>query len=112
MPEGHILYEIEFLISVEDRNGVDEGFSVDILDWIAHEAVCDFQVYRTEHGHTQELKFVFRFESLDDWLTFTSCGSHDRATQRLQRRTEQLSARLWHRGSLPLTDEQAEIRSE
>ena len=104
MLDTHNVYEIEFDVPARHREGFEDWLSEEVVEWVSHEAVEYFEVFQNDQGLSPEVKFVFGFETLQDWATFVNSDAHDVAIQRLSTLVENREAVLWQRASVKLDD--------
>jgi len=104
MLDTHNIYEIEFDIPACHREAFEEWLSTEVVGWVNHEAIRYFEVFRNDQGLSPEVKFVFGFETLEQWATFVGSDAHDAAIDSLSQLAENREAVLWQRASVKLDD--------
>jgi len=95
-------YEIELDVAGSHREAFESWLSTDVIDWVSHEAIASFEVFTNDQGLSPESKFVFEFETLEDWARFADSDVHEEAVESLNGFTETRNAVLWRRGSVKL----------
>lgn len=96
-------YEIRFNVPGQLREKYEEWIKTEaFIDWITYKTVSGFEVYYNDQGMSPESKFVFRFNSLEDWATFIGSEIHNTMIKSLKTFTEMLEGQLWQQGSLRL----------
>lgn len=96
------VYEIEFDVAGSQREAFESWLSTEVVEWVGHEAVASFEVFTNDQGLSPESKFVFKFETLRDWVEFVDSDAHENAIDRLNGFTETRNAVLWRRDSVRL----------
>ncbi|ACV47679.1 hypothetical protein Hmuk_1564 [Halomicrobium mukohataei DSM 12286] len=104
MPDTHNVYEIEFDVPASRRDAFEEWLSEDIVEWVSHETIAYFQVFQNDTGMSPEVKFVFGFETLEEWATFVGSAAHEDAIESLSGLAENREAILWQRASVKLDE--------
>lgn len=102
MTDYHTVYEIEFDVPGRHREAFEDWLSDDIVEWVSHETVAAFEVFQNDTTLSPEVKFVFEFETLEDWRTFLESDVQEDAIYCLKRLAENREAVLWRRASLKL----------
>ncbi|WP_200531690.1 hypothetical protein [Halorubrum sp. LN27] len=102
MLDAHNVYEIEFDVPARNREAFQDWLSGEVVAWVSHGAVGQFSVFQNEKGLSPEVKFVFEFETLQDWAAFAGSDRHEDAVNRLEALVENRNATLWRRASVKL----------
>jgi|GEM_PF-521809 hypothetical protein len=104
MLDAHNVYEIEFDVPPCRRESFDDWLTEDVVEWVSHGTVAFFEVFQNDTGMSPEVKFVFGFETLEQWATFVGSDAHDAAIDSLSQLAENREAVLWQRASVKLDD--------
>jgi len=104
MLDNHNVYEIEFDVPARRRESFEKWLSEDIVEWVSHDAVAFFEVFQNDTGMSPEVKFVFGFETMEEWATFVGSDVHKAAIESLNGIAENRDAVLWQRASVKLDD--------
>ena len=102
MPESSYHHEIRFDVPDSKRRGYDAWLQEGVLDWVAHEAVSEFEVYHSEYPEGMAVKFVFSFESARAWTEFTDSDEHETCVARLRTLVDDLEELQWERDGIRL----------
>ncbi|MEF8824991.1 MAG: hypothetical protein V5A18_01035 [Haloarculaceae archaeon] len=97
-------YEIRFDVPGRHREAFEEWLSTDAVSWLNHDSVVSFDVFQNDTGLSPEVKFVFGFETLDDWASFVGSDEHEAAKERFETVADNREAVLWQRASVKLDD--------
>lgn len=104
MLDVHNHYEIKFDVFSRHRDAFNEWLSADAVAWLNNDRVASFDVFQNDTGLSPELKFVFGFETLDDWAAFVNSDEHEAAMDRLETFADNREAVLWQRASVKLNE--------
>ncbi|MEF8843785.1 MAG: hypothetical protein V5A62_19540 [Haloarculaceae archaeon] len=104
MLDLHNHYEIEFDVPGRRRDAFEEWLSADAVAWLNHDSVATFDVFQNDTGLSPELKFVFGFETLEDWAAFVGSDEHEAAMERFETFADNREAVLWQRASVKLDE--------
>lgn len=104
MHQDHLHYEIVFDVPGRNRESFERWLSADAIGWLNHDSVASFEVFQNDTGLSPELKFVFGFESVQDWACFVNTDEHESTMHRLETLVDNREAVLWQRASLKLDD--------
>ncbi|VTT85626.1 hypothetical protein DM2_508 [Halorubrum sp. DM2] len=102
MYSTNVVYEVEFDILDDRRERFDAWVATDIIGWVGHESVAAFEVLTGGRRASADSKFVFEFETLQDWAAFVGSDRHKDAVDRLDALAENREATLWRRASVKL----------
>lgn len=100
----HNHYEIQFDVPARQREAFERWLSTDAVTWFNHSGVASFEVFQNDTGLSPELKFIFGFETLEDWTAFVNSLEHEAAMQRFETLTDNREAILWQRASVKLDE--------
>jgi antibiotic biosynthesis monooxygenase (ABM) superfamily enzyme len=95
-------YEIEFDVPSRHRGAFEEWLSEDAVTWLNSDSVASFDVFQNDTGLSPEVKFVFGFETLEDWASFVNSEEHEAAMERFETFADNRKAVLWQRASVKL----------
>jgi antibiotic biosynthesis monooxygenase (ABM) superfamily enzyme len=104
MIDMHNHYEIEFDVPGRHREAFEEWLSTDAVAWLNHDSAASFDVFQNDTGLSPEVKFVFGFETLDDWAAFVNSNEHQAAMARFETFADNREAVLWQRASVKLDE--------
>lgn len=112
MFDAQNVYEIEFDVPVRNREAFENWLSGEVVEWVSHGAVGQFSVFQNEEDLSPEVKFVFEFQTLHDWVAFAGSDDHRDAIDRLESLAENRDATLWRRASVELDSTEDRTASE
>jgi len=98
------MYEIEFDIVGACRAEYEQWLAENSMQWVTYETVNSFEVWHNDKGMSPEAKFIFGFNSLQQWASFVNSDTHADAKDALRQVVTGLNANLWERDSIQLTD--------
>ena len=102
MYSANVVYEVEFDVLNDRRERFDAWVATGIIEWAGHESVAAFEVLTGGQRTSADSKFVFEFETVQDWVAFVGSDRHGDAVERLEALTENREATLWQRASVEL----------
>lgn len=104
MHAKHHHYEIVFDVPGRHREAFERWLSSSAIEWLNHAEVASFDVFQNDTGLSPEIKFVFGFESVQDWTGFVNSDEHEAAMHRLEMLVDNREAVLWQRASVKVDD--------
>lgn len=107
-PTAAFMYEIEFDIIGACRAAYEQWLAENSMEWVTYETVASFEVWHNDKGMSPEAKFVFGFETLEQWASFVNSETHMEAKDALRQVVTGLNANLWERDSIQLTNGSAD----
>lgn len=96
------VYEVEFDVCARSQRAYQEWLALGFVEWINHDAISEFAIYRNDKGLSPEVKYHFGFDSVEGWIAFVNSDAHDAAVTKLAGMTEGLNATFWDRDSVSL----------
>lgn len=99
-----VVYEIEFDVPANRFRAFEDRLSSAIVEWVSHDEVTSFEVFHNKRGYSPERKFVFKFETMRQWVAFVGSDDHEVAIDRLDALAENCDAVLWERASVKLDE--------
>ncbi len=102
MYDIHNHYEVHFDVPSGRHDAFEEWLSSNVVEWINHESVAHFEVFRNDTSLSPEVKFVFGFETLRDWASFVNSDEHRAAMDRFETLADNREAVLWQPASVKL----------
>lgn len=104
MHAKHHHYEILFDVPSRHREAFEQWLSSDAIAWLNNDRVHSFDVFQNDTGLSPEVKFVFGFETVQDWVGFVNSDEHEAATHRLEALVDNRKAVLWQRTTVKMDE--------
>lgn len=89
-------YDVEFAIPGQRREPFEEWRPTATCRWGLDHRVVSFEERHNDTGIGPETRFVFEFETLEDWAGFVEGRAHSENMETLRALASTVRATLWH----------------
>ncbi|AGN02126.1 hypothetical protein L593_10905 [Salinarchaeum sp. Harcht-Bsk1] len=97
-----VAYEVTVEFGDGDRDRFESWFPNVVLDWTTQPDIRSFRVHRGVDADGERLRFVFTFETEDDWERFVQRSAHRERMDHLESVAETVRTTLWTPGAIAL----------
>ncbi|UWG48615.1 Uncharacterized protein HSRCO_2349 [Halanaeroarchaeum sp. HSR-CO] len=89
-------YDVEFAIPGQRRDSFERWLPMATCRWGIDRRVVSFEEQHNDTGLGPETRFVFGFESLEDWAGFVEGRAHSENMETLRELASTVQATLWY----------------